>query len=582
MLKQLLIQAGADDLLAEEDHRTRWVRWVDRSYRDVLAVPGARALIGAAAASEVGNWLYNAALFGYVYSATRSAGWVGAATICRLLPYVLLGPFGGAVADRNSRRAVLLAGDAMRVLVMAALAATVASGGPVALVIAFTALASAAACAEKPAALALLPRLVGEARLGPANALLHTVQDLGVLIGPAIGAILLGVAPAWVAFAANGATFAVSALLIWAIRPDAARAGGRTSGVAQLAEGLRAVRTTAFARWLIVVVAMVEFTYGAQTVQLVVYATQSLGLGGGGYGVLLTAAGAGGLVSALVNGRLSTSRRVSLIVVVTGSLACGMQLAYAGVQMLVIALAVTVIGTAGLVSCEVVGETALARIVPREALGRVIGVFDAVSVAAMIAGAILAPVLVAATSLRASLLILGAAALAITLLCHLGLRGLDALTARRADALASRVKVLHGLPVTAGVPQIVLEQLAAAAQVCPLPPGVDVVVQGAPAHAFYAVVDGRVVVHRDGKSVVQLGPGGSFGERGVLDRARRNATVTTETDTTVLRVKGRALLDAVEAAPSPRSALDLSSTAPGLRVPSGETVVMDDPRWADA
>jgi MFS family permease len=163
-----------------------------------MAIPAARALIGVSAASQIGNWLYNAALLGYVYGATHSAGWVGAATICRLLPYVLLGPFGGAIADRYSRRTVLLAGDALRMLFMAAIAATVASAGPVALVIAFTALASAAGSAEKPAAMALLPRLVGETRLGPANALLHTVQDLGVLAGPAIGAILLGVAPAWV------------------------------------------------------------------------------------------------------------------------------------------------------------------------------------------------------------------------------------------------------------------------------------------------------------------------------------------------------------------------------------------------
>src|SRR6516165_3570925 len=218
-----------------------------RAYRDVLAIPGARALIGASAASEIGNWLYNAALLVYVYSTTHSAGWVGAATICRLLPYVLLGPFGGAIADRYSRRTVLLAGDALRVLVMAALAATVARAGPVVLVIAFTALASAAGCAERPAAIAMLPRLVGVARLGPANALLHTVQDLGILIGPAIGAILLAVAPAWVAFAANGVTFAVSALLISAIRPDRAPAGRRTSGFAHLLAGLRAVRTTAFA-----------------------------------------------------------------------------------------------------------------------------------------------------------------------------------------------------------------------------------------------------------------------------------------------------------------------------------------------
>jgi MFS family permease len=552
-----------------------------RAYRDILGIPGARALIGASAASEIGNWLYNAALLVYVYSTTHSAGWVGAATICRLLPYVLLGPFGGTVADRYSRRTVLLAGDAVRMLLMAAIAATVAGAGPVALVISLTAVASAAGCAERPAAMALLPRLVGEVRLGPANALLHTVQDLGVLIGPAIGAILLAVAPAWVAFLANGATFAVSAVLISTMRHDRVPAGSRRSGVAQLAEGLRTVRTTGHALWLIVIVAMAEFTYGAQTVQLVVYAKQSLGLGSGGYGVLLTAAGAGGLVSALVNGRLSTSRRVSLIVIAAGALACATQLAYAGVQVLTIALAVTVIGNAGLVSCEVVSETALARIVPREALGRVIGIFDAVSVGAMVAGAVLAPVLVVSASLQASLLILGGVALAITLGCGLGLRGLDALSARRAAALASRVQVLQGLPVTVGVPQIVLEQLAAAAQFCPLPPGIDVVVQGAPAHAFYVVAEGRVVVHRDGKAVVHLGPGDSFGERGLLDHAPRNATVTTEIDTTLLRVEGRALLDALEATPSLQPALDLSSTAPGVQVPPGETPMVDDPRWAE-
>jgi len=552
-----------------------------RAYRDVLAVPGARALIGASAASQIGNWLYNAALLGYVYSATHSAVWVGAATIGRLLPYVLLGPVGGAVADRYSRHTVLLTGDVLRMLLMVAIAAAVATAGPVALIIGFTALASAAGCAEKPAAMALLPRLVGEARLGPANALLHTVQDLGVLIGPAIGAILLGVAPAWIAFLANGATFAISALLISTMRPDAVPGGGRPSGVAQLAGGLQTVRTTAFAPWLIVIVAMVEFTYGAQTVQLVVYARHSLALGSGGYGILLTAAGVGGLLSAAANGRLATSRRVSAIVIITGSLACATQLAYAGVQVLTIALAITVIGNAGLVSCEVVSETALARITPRDALGRVIGIFNAASVAAMVAGAILASVLVASTSLRVSLLVLGGAALLITLLGRLGLRGLDALSARRADALASRVQVLQALPVMVGVPRLVLEMIASTAQLCPLPPGVDVVVQGAPAYAFYAIAEGRVVVHRDGKAVAHLGPGDSFGERGLLDNAPRNATVTTEIDTTVLRVEGDALLDALEAAPGLRPALDLSSTAPGVPVPPDETAVVDDPRWAE-
>lgn len=551
-------------------------------YRGVLAVRDARSLIGASAASQLGDWLYNAALLGYVYSATGSAAWVGAATVARLLPYVLLGPVGGAVADRYPLRTVLLAGDLLRTLLMVALAAVVALDGPVALVIALTMLASVAGCAEKPAALAFLPRLVGESRLGAANALLHTVQDLGTVLGPAIGALLLAVGPDFVAFLANGATFAVSALLISTIGLSGGSAAVPAGAIAHIAHGMRMALATPFAIPLFLVVAMVELTYGAQTVQLVVYAEQALDLGSGGYGLLLTALGVGGLLSATVNARLATSRRVALAIVATGAVACATQLVYAGTDLAAIALAVTVIGGAGLVACEVVAETTLARIVPSEALGRVMGVFDAFSVLAMVAGALLAPVLIDWASLDASLLILGGAAVLVTLACLLALRGLDAVSARRAEAVASRMAVIRGLPVTEGAPQLVLERLASAAQTCPLPPGVDVLVQGAPAHAFYAVVDGRVVVHRDGSKVVHLGAGDSFGERGLLDNAPRNATVTTETDTTILRVEGEALLEALQAAPTLRPALDLSSTSPGLELGDEGRPLVDDRDWVGA
>src|ERR687886_1544428 len=104
------------------------------AYRQVLGIRDARALIAASAASQVGDWLYNAALLGYIFSATHSAAWVGAGTICRLLPYVLLGPFGGAVADRFPRRTVLLTGDLLRLALMLVMAAVVAGDGPVAAV----------------------------------------------------------------------------------------------------------------------------------------------------------------------------------------------------------------------------------------------------------------------------------------------------------------------------------------------------------------------------------------------------------------------------------------------------------------
>jgi hypothetical protein len=282
------------------------------------------------------------------------------------------------------------------------------------------------------------------------------------------------------------------------------------------------------------------------------------------------------VLSAVVNGALSTGRRVTLAVVGTAALACATQLAYAGMHIVAIAVAVTVLGGAGLVASEVVGETVLARVVPREALGRVIGIFDAALVAAMVVGALLAPVLISVASLRISLWTLGAVCLIVIVASWFYLRGLDDLNAQRTDEIASKVDILKALPITAGVPQIVLEHLAATAQLCPLPPGVDVVVEGAPAHAFYAIAGGQVAVRHDGKVRDHIGPGGSFGERGLLDGAPRNATVTTETDSELLRVEGNVLLEALERAPSLRPALDRSNPPP----PEAASVLVDDPDWA--
>jgi MFS family permease len=551
-------------------------------YRGVLAIREARVLIGASAASQVGDWLYNAALLAYVFDATHSAVWVGAATLCRLLPYVLLGPLGGVVADRYPRRIVLVVGSLLRLGLMLVLAAVVAAHGPVALTIAIVAAASAAGSAERPAALSLLPRVVGEVRIGPANALLHTVQDLAVVIGPAIGALLLAVASAPAAFLANAGTFAVAALLFSTLGDHMVRATESREDKSSASTGLRTARTTRFVIPLTVIVAMVEFTYGAQTVQLVVYASRSLDLGAGGYGLLLAASGVGGIISAVFNGQLATSRRLTLIVLSAAVLACASQFVYAGTDVLVLALVATVAGGAGLVCCEVVAETVLARVTPRETLGRIAGLFDASSIAAMIGGAALASILVEVTSLRESFWILGAVAVVVVVVtCSRGLRGLDEASQRRTEALALRLAIIERLPITQGTPQLVLEQLASSSQVCPLPGGVDVVVQGAPAHAFYAIVEGRVVVHRGGDVRAHLGPGEGFGERGLLDNAPRNATVTTETDTTVLRVDGGVLLEVLEQAPMLTTALDRSNGGrPLSELPAEERQLVDDPRWA--
>jgi MFS family permease len=549
-------------------------------YRDVLRVRDARALIGASAVSQLGDWLYNAVLLAYVYAATGSAGWVGAATIFRLLPYVLLIPVGGMLADRYDKRTVLLAGDTARCVLMLGLAAVVAADGPVEMVLVLTMLATAAGSAERPAAMALLPRLVGESRLGPANALLHTVQEIGVVLGPAIGAVIILVAPDYVAFVVNAATFACSAIAISTIRRSPVRAASSAEAAgAQLRHGLRTARATRFVAPLIVVIAMAELIYGAQTVQLVLYADNELGMGAAGYGWLLAASGVGGVLSAVVNGRLAASTRVSVIVVATALLFIATQFVYAATGTAAIALLATAAGGAGFVACEVVGETTLARVVPQDVLGRVLGVMAGVSVAALLTGAVVAPLLIGWTSLTTSLIVLGAAAVAVVLAARVALSGLDALSRTRAAALASRIAVIERLPVVAGAPRPALEQLAGASQVITLPAGVDVVVEGAPAHAFYAIIDGQVVVHHDDRTIAELGAGDHFGERGLLDEAPRNANVTTQEESRLLRIEGDVFLDALQAAPSLRA--DLTRATSGRRGAAASAVV-DDPVWAQA
>ena len=235
-----------------------------RAYRDVLAVRDARALIGASGVSQIGTWLYNAALLTYVYRVTGSTAWVGAATICRLVPFVLFEPAGGAVADWFQRRRVLIIGNLLQMGLMLGFVVVVVVNGSVWAMLAIAALTSTAGAAERPTELALLPRLVGELRLGAANALMRTVLCLGTVAGPAIGALVLAIGPGWLAFALNAATFAAAAAIIalsviarGLTSPHRCRVSHRTRLANGPPDTVRGADLLA--------VAVVEFIYGAHS-----------------------------------------------------------------------------------------------------------------------------------------------------------------------------------------------------------------------------------------------------------------------------------------------------------------------------
>ena len=108
--------------------------------------------------------------------------------------------------------------------------------------------------------------------------------------------------------------------------------------------------------------------------------------------------------------------------------------------------------------------------------------------------------------------------------------------------LVERVAALHRVDLFAEVPGRALSAVAEAAAEVRAPPGAVLIAEGAVEAHLYAVVEGRVRVHRGDQTLVELGPGATVGELAVLVPQPRAASVTTLEPTLVLRVD-KAVLD---------------------------------------
>ena len=102
--------------------------------------------------------------------------------------------------------------------------------------------------------------------------------------------------------------------------------------------------------------------------------------------------------------------------------------------------------------------------------------------------------------------------------------------------LVERVAALHRIELFARVPGRVLVAVAEAVDELRLSPGDLLMEEGAVESHLYAIVEGRVRVHRGDQTLVELGPGATVGELAVLVPAPRTASVTALEPTLVLRV----------------------------------------------
>jgi MFS family permease len=531
-----------------------------RSMRAALHYPDFRRLALSSAVSQVGDWLYNVALAVYVFDRTHSAAWVGAMTLLRLIPYVLFAPLGGMIADRFERRFVLVISDVVRAGLMTVLAFAVALDAPV-LSIGLLALATTAAgTAYLPSTLALIPDVVGEDDLASANSLASFIQCVSIVIGPAIGGLLLAVAaPVW-SFVANAVTFGLGALLTLRIRtrsrPEPRVAAGDDAPAptfwSELAAGARVVAHQPVVRVLTSLAVGASFIYGVQTVVLVILAGERVGSSAGDVGFLYGALGLGGLVGAPVASRLAHHPRLGGIALGALGLTSLTIVALIPVEVAAVAFVLVFFAGIGEVVVDVISVTLLQRNLERDVVGRVFGVFDALTVGAMIAGSLIVAPLRNAFGYSGMLVVVAGLAPLLVLLQWRPLVEADRDSAFEYAHLERTVTDLRRVSLFGNMQIAALERLARGAEKERFAVGETILAKGDPANRCYTVLHGRVRVHEpDGDTLATLEEDDFFGEIGLLHETTRTASVTAASDCVLYSIDAgtfRAALDADTAA----------------------------------
>ncbi|HEX2194596.1 MAG TPA: MFS transporter [Candidatus Limnocylindria bacterium] len=340
---------NATEALSERDFRLLWLGQSGSAVGD--------AIVGVALAFAVLEVGGTAAELGFVFAAFS-------------VPRVLLTLVGGVWSDRLPRRRVMLICDVVRASAQAVVASLLITGnGQVWHLLLLAAVMGSATAFFVPATTGLMPQVVSRERLQQANALVSISQSGAHIFGPLVAGLLVAtVGPGW-AFAVDGASFAVSAGFLAAMRVPVRPVEVRQSFAADLAEGWREVASRSWVLASITTFALSNASLGAFQVLGPVIAARELG-GATAWGVIVTGGAIGGLIGGAVSLRWKPRRPL-----VPGFAI----MAVATVQLLllippfpapVVALG-TMVTYAGIVVSNAFWDTMLQQHIPQAAMSRV-------------------------------------------------------------------------------------------------------------------------------------------------------------------------------------------------------------------
>jgi MFS family permease len=369
--------------------------------------------------SSLGSWLLTIAIPAHIFLVTGSLRATGLTVAAEYLPLLILGPVAGVFADRWDRRRLMIATNLSCAAAVAVMLLGTSGGRYWVLYVALIA-ENAGIVLYAPAWQARIPAIVGTGPLlNGANALASVASGTVRLVGGPLGGFLLTVYGVNWLIGADCLSYLLSAAaMILTAKPDREPVPGpatKNSKARDLKQGVRVLRGQPVARTLLPVTVIFLAANASLSAVLIPFGVRRLG-GSEHTGWLLSCLGLGFLLGGPVIRMLLD--RIQPRSLLTASLA-GTAAAYLGLftsSSLRTALpAVAAVGMFGSMSL-VIPQTAVQRVIPNAALGRVSAVFLTGEAAATLLGAAAGPFLAQAAGLDgvatiASLVTLGAAAL---------------------------------------------------------------------------------------------------------------------------------------------------------------------------
>jgi len=364
---------------------------------------GFRWLLASSWVSNVGDGIEVAAGPLLVASLTHDPLVVALASLLQRVPWLLFGLHAGVAADRFDRRRLVVGVNAARAAVLVVLSLVVVSGRiSVGLVLVTLFLLGTAETLADTTTGTLLPMLVEPAHLGLGNArLMFGFVTANQLAGPSIGAVLFAVGMA-APFATQAACMALAAVLVARIPAGRVVLRPAPAGIGrQIGDGLRWLWGHPPVRTLTIAIVAFNVTFGAAWSVLVLYATERLGLGEIGFGLVTTIGAVGGVIGSWSYGwierhvSLGHVMRIGLVVETLTHLSLAVTTTPA------VALAIFLVFGAHAAIWGTIASSIRQRAVPAEFQGRVTAVYMMGVNGGLVAGAALGGVIARAGGITA-------------------------------------------------------------------------------------------------------------------------------------------------------------------------------------